>query len=296
MELRQLRYFISAATHLNFTRAAKECFIVQTAMTQQMANLEKELGVRLFERQTRGLALTQAGELFLQEAKEILSRTEKAEEKVRSLQQDYTGLLRIGFHGEMFREDLNTLLRRLRIREPGIKVMPYQLPCAGLIEGLRDGQLDVAILPYRASFETEPWLEWEILEEDGVMLALSASHPLAAKESVTLKEIEDLPIIDFDKRADVARDVQMAREGRKGKNYGVVLDHASMEILLHSGYAASFWMRRMCSPERYPGIRFLPISDYSDTEKVALAWRRDACTPEIEQLRALVREHYEKRE
>ena len=50
MEIRQLRYFISAATHLNFTRAARECFIVQTAMTQQIANLENEIGVRLFER------------------------------------------------------------------------------------------------------------------------------------------------------------------------------------------------------------------------------------------------------
>ena len=62
MEIRQLRYFISAATHLNFTRAARECFIVQTAMTQQIANLESEIGVRLFERGYRSLTLTPAGE------------------------------------------------------------------------------------------------------------------------------------------------------------------------------------------------------------------------------------------
>ena len=86
MEIRQLKYFISAATHLNFTRAARECFIVQTAMTQQIANLENEIGVRLFERGYRSLTLTPAGEVFLQDAREIVAQAQAAGERVKSIE------------------------------------------------------------------------------------------------------------------------------------------------------------------------------------------------------------------
>ena len=82
MELRQLRYFVSAAAHLNFTKAAKECYIVQSSMTEQIANLESELGVKLFDRQSKGLALTEAGRFFLPKAKAILGEAEKAGVKV----------------------------------------------------------------------------------------------------------------------------------------------------------------------------------------------------------------------
>ena len=74
MEIRQLKYFIAAAKHLNFTKAAKECSIVQTAMTQQVANLESELKVKLFERTHRNLSLTPAGERFLKSAKKIVNQ------------------------------------------------------------------------------------------------------------------------------------------------------------------------------------------------------------------------------
>lgn len=66
MELRQLKYFVSAAKHLNFTKAARECFIVQSSMTAQIASLEEELGVKLFERRSRGLALTEEVSFFFQ--------------------------------------------------------------------------------------------------------------------------------------------------------------------------------------------------------------------------------------
>ena len=80
MELRQLKCFVSAANHLSFTKAAKECFIVQSSMTEQIINLENELNVKLFERQHKGLTLTEAGEFFLPRAKAILLEDQKAEQ------------------------------------------------------------------------------------------------------------------------------------------------------------------------------------------------------------------------
>ena len=84
MDLKQLNYFISAAKHENFTRAAQECFIVQTAMTHQIAALEKELGVSLFERNSRRVKLTPAGEVFLGQAQRIVQAAEDAAALVRA--------------------------------------------------------------------------------------------------------------------------------------------------------------------------------------------------------------------
>lgn len=78
MDIKQLTYFISAARHENFTRAAQECFIVQTAMTHQMAALERELGVQLFARSNRRVKLTPAGEVFLGQARRIVQSAEDA--------------------------------------------------------------------------------------------------------------------------------------------------------------------------------------------------------------------------
>ena len=292
MEIRQLRYFISAATHLNFTKAAKECFIVQTAMTQQIANLESEVGAKLFERHHRALALTPAGELFLREAKEIVVRAQRAEERVRSFEAGYGSVLHIGYHGEMFKQDLIELLREERRARPDGKVMLYQLPQSELLEGLRDGQLDFIVTLYGAFFETEEWMDWAILEEDRLMLAVARDHPLAGRGRVTMAEVEREPIINFDERNNEERDIMLARTGSRPTEYGRLQDHTSGEILIKSGYGVAIWVERLCRKDIYPDLDFLELSDHPGVERVALAWRRESDTPEKEAFRSRVLARY----
>lgn len=104
MELRQLKYFISAAKHLNFTKAAAECYIVQTSMTHQIAALEDELGVKLFERKSRNMELTEAGKIFLKEAQSLLAGAERAAELVRTTAEGYESILRLGVCGKYWPE------------------------------------------------------------------------------------------------------------------------------------------------------------------------------------------------
>lgn len=285
MEIRQLRYFISAATHLNFTRAARECFIVQTAMTQQIANLESEIGVRLFERGYRSLTLTPAGEVFLRDAREIVARAQAAGERARSFEEGYANLLRIGYHGEMVKEDLVRLLRQLRQEGARWKPLLCQKPQTELLDSLRDGVLDFIITLYGAFFEAEDWLEWEVLEEDRLMLAVSRDHPLAGRESVTMAEVEEQPLVNFDEKNNEERTIELARSGRHPREYCRVEDHTSGEILIRSGWGAAIWVSRLCRPGLYPELAFLPITDHPGRERLVLAWRKGGLDPDQQALK-----------
>lgn len=97
MNLKQLEYFVSVAETLNFTRAARKCFISQTAMTQQIRALEESIGVLLFIRDKHHVELTPAGRVFMNEAKAILSRSEEAVKLARSAAEGFSGTISIGF-------------------------------------------------------------------------------------------------------------------------------------------------------------------------------------------------------
>ena len=292
MEIRQLKYFIRAAEYLNFTRAAKECGIVQTAMTQQIANLENEIGIRLFDRNRRGLKLTEAGEGFLREARTIVSRAERAVEAARGYAQGRTGLLRIGFHGEMFKRDLALLLREYRGREPQVQVIPSQLSQARVLEGLDAGEIDLGISLYSPHYAMVPGLRNWILETDRLMLAVAKDHPLGGRERVTMKELKDYPVVGFREKSNEERFITLAQAGGRLKNYGYVEDHTSAELLVESGYAAAVWISRLCRRDIYPRLDFLEISDHPSTEQVCASWREDNDNLALSAFLSLLGEHF----
>lgn len=280
MEMRQLRYFVSAATHLNFTKAAKECFIVQTAMTQQIANLEKELGVKLFERQSRGLSLTAAGEAFLADAREILAHSQRSREKMAAFQGGYTDLLQIGHHGELFRRDLPRALQLFRSHSPQTKVMLYQLPRSGLLSGVREGQLDLAFMTRTSALDKfDKWIDWKILGREDMMLAVAADHPLAARQEITMAEVDSLPRAWLFWGSEEGRPIGMPEEGSTARVYGAMEDHASMEVLIESGYCVGLWTRRVCQNRERAGLRFIPVTDFPQLAEATALWRREGLSP-----------------
>ena len=293
MEMRQLRYFVSAATHLNFTKAAKECFIVQTAMTQQIANLEKELGVKLFERQSRGLSLTAAGEAFLADAREILARGQRSRERMAAFQGGYTDLLQLGHHGELFRRDLVQALTAFRTRSPQTKVMLYQLPRSELLSGIREGQLDLAFMTYTDNLSKyEKWVDWRILGEEEMVLAVSADHPLAGRKEVTMAEVDQYPRIWLFWGSEEGRPIGMPEEGSDARVYGAVEDHASMEVLIESGYCVGLWTRRVCQNRERAGLCFIPVTDFPQLAEATALWRRGELSPSGELFLHLMEEQF----
>lgn len=291
MEIRQLKYFIAAAKHLNFTKAAKECSIVQTAMTQQVANLEGELKVKLFERTHRNLSLTPAGERFLKSAKKIVNQAKISAGDMEDFKEGYDHVIRIGYHGEMFKKDLTEILKEFRKANPKTKVYLSQEPQDELMESLEYGELDLVFTIYGSYFNSLDWLEAEILDESSVKLVVSRDHPLLKKEKVTKADLQSERFIDFEERNREEREILWLQEGLVFPHYCLVTDHTSGEILVESGYGVAFWVDHLCDPVRYPNLRFIDIEDNRDTAKTCVAYRREDLSPQSRLLLEQIRDY-----
>jgi DNA-binding transcriptional LysR family regulator len=185
MELRHLRYFVAIAEERSFTRAAERLWIAQPGLSTQMRRLETELGVQLLERHSRGINLTQAGELFLERARTALAATEVAAATGRDLEAGVTGSVRLGVaSGPSWPLTLDVLARFSRER-PGVELSILQSYGGALWRELRDGHLDALLAPgghggpdlKSLDLGSEPWV---VLTGSGHHLA--GTVPMAAAE------------------------------------------------------------------------------------------------------------------
>lgn len=203
MELRQLRYFVAVAEELHFGRAAAALHIVQSAVSQQLRRLERELGATLVDRSgpARGPAgptterapsvrLTEAGERFLPEARAVLAAEERALASVADWRAERAASLRLGSSAGLG-ERLHRVLSELGAGTPPLTVHLVSAPARERLRRVRDGDLDAAFV--RGAAEA-PGLTLLDVWRDDLVAALPADHPLAASEDVDLAELAGLPL------------------------------------------------------------------------------------------------------
>jgi DNA-binding transcriptional LysR family regulator len=183
LELRHLRYFVAVAEQSSFGRAAQRLHIAQQSLSQQIATLERLLGVRLFDRDSRGTKLTAAGSAFLPSARDILHRVEVAVADVRRV----AGTLDLAFLESTANYMLPPVVRAVRERFPGATLTTHNVPIAELVAGLREGRYDAAFTRPPAV----PDLRTRVLVSEPVCIAMPDGHPLAARESVRLADLAE---------------------------------------------------------------------------------------------------------
>ena len=190
MNLNQLEYFVSAAEHLNFTRAAKQCYISQTAMTQQMQALEKALGVQLFLRDKRRIELTPAGTVYLKEARAILKRSDEAMRLARMASTGTDGEITIGFVSGFGQSDCYEILRGFHEAFPNIKIKLYRNTLSGFIDAMHNGDCDVAfaVQPIQKNDENMKHL---FLRSYPLFAAMSRNNPLAERTKIECKDLQE---------------------------------------------------------------------------------------------------------
>jgi DNA-binding transcriptional LysR family regulator len=147
MELRHLRYFVAIAEERSFTRAAERLWVAQPGLSTQIRRLETELGVKLFERHTRGVDLTQAGELFLERARIALAAADMAGATGRDLEAGVVGSIRLGIASGPRWRPVSNLLRRFNHERPGVELTVLEAYGGTLWSDLRDGRLDALVAP-----------------------------------------------------------------------------------------------------------------------------------------------------
>lgn len=187
MELRHLRYFVAIAEERSFTRASERLWIAQPGLSTQMRRLEAELGVKLFERHTRGVDLTQAGVLFLERARVALAAADTAAATGHDLEAGVIGSVRLGVATEAALRLTSDVIRRFSRERPGVELTVLAAHGGMLWRELREGRLDAVVAPAghvsadlrRLELGSEPWV-----------VLIGSGHRLAGIGPVAAEELE----------------------------------------------------------------------------------------------------------
>ncbi|MCX3062835.1 LysR family transcriptional regulator [Streptomyces beihaiensis] len=201
MELQQLRYVVAVAETGGFTRAAERCLVVQSALSHQVAKLEKELGARLFERTSRRVRLTAAGEAFLPAARQALDAAERARAEVAAATGEIRGRLTIGAIATVTAVDVPRLMSGYYAAYPRVTMRLLDGASETLAASVREGTVDLAFLGVPPSFPThEPALGSRTLVVDRHVAVVPPGHPLALRARGTpipLSRLVDEAFVDF---------------------------------------------------------------------------------------------------
>lgn len=192
MELRHLRYFVAVADTLNFRRAAELVHIEQSPLSQQIRNLEQELGVELFTRTKRRVALTHAGQVFLADAQAILARSEESMDRARRAARGSIGNLAIAYLTSMTNAFTDQVIREYRKRFPDVALSFSDLIPATILHSIAERTADVGLL--RGIFQHEG-LVVEDLGSEPLIVVLPRDHPLTRKEKLTGRDLMREPFV-----------------------------------------------------------------------------------------------------
>ncbi|MFE6040772.1 LysR substrate-binding domain-containing protein [Streptomyces sp. NPDC056452] len=227
LDLRLLHYFVAVAEEEHVGRAAERLHISQSPLSRQIAQLEKNLGLALFERSQQRIRLTSDGRVFLTEARALLRHADRLENLGRRLGRGEEGGLCIGYVADaMHTGILPAALRALREERPGIHVALYDQESAEQFEGLRQRSLDIALVRTPPP-KDDPDLSAAALLQDPLLLALPADHPLAQKAELTPDDLTGQPWIAVGDAQDAAwRDSFLASCVASGFTPDIRLDAA----------------------------------------------------------------------
>ncbi|CAN7512406.1 LysR substrate-binding domain-containing protein [Pseudoduganella sp. LjRoot289] len=293
MELRHLRYFVAVAEELSFTRAAERLHIGQPPLSQQIQALEAEVGARLLERSKRWVRLTEAGKLFLADARRVLALSEQAVQTARRAQRGEAGELRIGFtFSTPFTPLFATVINRYRARYPDVLLTLREMATLPQIAMLESRELDLGFVrPPEAAIPDA--VQLTVLRHDPLIAVLPAGSPLAAKDQVEIRDLEGLPFIMYPKTAGTGIHPQIFRLCKEaGFVPKVVMEagEASTMIGLVAAGCGITVLPGSFDSIHMEGACYRPLADPTANTVLSLAQRKDAQGALVQGFIALARE------
>ena len=273
MELRHLRYFVSVAEQGGFLKAAGQLRVAQSALSKQIRDLEREVGVALFERLSRGVRLTAAGEVFLAEARATLERAAGAVAGARRADQRRGSSLHLA-HGEVvvWAPVIADLLAAFRAAHPTVKVRVSNLDEVETYAALRERRVDVAVL-FVLGWPVEGFDGHRLVSFEASGVLLPASHPLAVKQTIHLSELRDLTFLHL-----------------AGQHWPLIYGSIHRALHLAAGDAWALASDASAAPYRASTtVVYRPFLEAPIPGWLALVWPREAPAALVPQLVALAR-------
>lgn len=293
MELRHLRYFIAVAEELHFTRAAERLHIGQPPLSHAIQALEADVGAQLFERTKRWVRLTEAGKLFLQDARRILALSEQASETARRAHRGEAGELRIGF---TFSTPLTPLfahvINRYRLQFPAVSLTLHEMATLPQLDALGQRSLDLGFIR-PPDTPIPPAINVTALREDPLVAVLPAASPLSRKKTVSIKELEDMPFVMYPQNVGTGIHPQIFRLCRDAgfvPRIGQLAGEASTIVGLVAAGCGVSVLPSSFDRMRMDGVCYRPLADKGATTTLLLARRKGEEAPLVEAFIRLARE------
>ena len=269
MELRVLRYFLTVAREENITRAAELLHVSQPAVSRQLAQLEDELGVRLFSRSNHHITLTEDGLMLRRRAQEIIDLTDKTQRDFRQHTAELSGEIAIGSGELRSFSTLGAVLAEFSALHPQVRYALFSGNADHIKEKTENGTLDMGLLSMPVDLAKYDFLRFPVAEEYGVLVR--ADSPLTEKKLLAPKDLADMPLM-LPERALVRSEL--------ANWFGNLYDRLNIRLtynlaynaamLVRQGMGAALCLRLDCA---YDDLTFVPISLTQQTGS-ALVWKK----------------------
>lgn len=283
MELRQLEYFVVVAEELNFSRAAERLYMTQPPLSTQIRALEAEVGAALFERSTRRVRLTEAGQLFLVSSRRLLAQLQEDIAQARSAASGKIGQLSLGFVPSATSEVLPPLLRAFRESARGVRLVAHELRPEQQVQELRAGSLDCCCF-YLPLGDEPPFgdagLASLAISREPLVAALPSDHPLVDRGRLSVRVLSEEPFVMLARHhGSGLRDAVLEQCRQAGFLPEIVQEAALIQTiagLVASGIGVALLpasVRRL----QQEGVVYLPLADSVEV-RLGLIWLQGSAT------------------
>jgi DNA-binding transcriptional LysR family regulator len=294
MKLQQLRFFITVADELGFSKAAHKLHVAQPSLSVQIKALEDELGARLFERDKHHVFLTQAGKRFQQHARAILAMAETAKFEARCAAAGEMGTIDFGYTASaMFSSVLASVIRQFRERHPQVLLTLHELTSVEQFHGLIEHKLDVGVLR-RPDISTPVGLQISEWYRTPLVVAIPRDHALARRQSLALADLKGDSFIMYPREAGTGIYWQVmdlcAKAGFRPRVAREVLESSTLIGLVAAGVGIAIVPADM-NCIRFEGIEYKRVSDAEAYSTLYLACREADSSVHLRTLLKMLNQH-----
>lgn len=292
IEIRHLRYFVVIAESRSFRAASERLHISQPPLTRQVQQLEELLGTQLFIRQPRGIDLTPAGRLFYEDARNILTLTEQALDRMRLAGLGELGRLDVGVFGSAALDVVPRIIQNFRKQYPQVQIVLHNLDRARQIKALQERRLTVG---FNRFFGEEIDLEWESILTERLHVAVLATHPFAERSSVAFGELQGQPLVLYPRNPRGGFIDQLQRmffdHGLTPTIVQEVDDVVTAVALVSAGAGVSIVVDSACNLS-LPGVVYVPLREKDRANiELCMIHRSDDESPLLQAFLAVARNH-----
>lgn len=286
MQIHDLEAFLAVAEELHFGRAAARLHIGQPPLSRTIKHLERELGEPLFERTTRSVRLTSAGEALVEPAYEVLESVRLAERAVKSAGRGETGLVRMGFAGPSSHVLVSRLSRMVQERHPGIELrLQSAMYSHAVTQAIIDGRLDLGIVRWTVE---PPGIDHRVVTLEHLMLVVPSDHRLAGKRLVHMAELEGEPFVTLPADPGAASREYIIRLAHDA-GFAPNIAHTAPETwtvfaLVASGVGITISPDTAAANIHQEGISVVPLAEGRRPTYSRLAWRHGNHDPALREV------------